>query len=402
MDFRTEKSRRNWVETSFLILLKECGFPKNKGEQIIINEQYFPKTFSSKKFELENIFEDLISILDLNSKKITLETSYDLTDSSIYAIASQGETNEIHVTVPNENEFCFFIANSLKITQKKIIYNLVIEFIRVKLMTNQLFKDEKNISEHFLYLAGVYFGFGIILFENRYEVGFVRSGFRKTQWHFSSPMLPENILYSFAFCCKLFPNSNFNWIKHLPNEIQKNNVELMRNIESNFRLNNLLKEINSLEINPKISIEKSEIITESLKNTIQSAEENILFATRKNNFGYRKLKEGLVEESIPYFREAIEMRDNFGFANDNLGYALILKGELEEGFKYLNEALKTGTNNKGYSCRNFGLYFHKKGNLEEAKKNYELAYENQTIPIDFLDVHFSELLSDLGEENVDF
>lgn len=383
MNFKTEENKKKWVETSFLILLKGCDFPKNDGEQYLLNSQFFPNTFNSKRLEIEHIFEDLSHLLDLNSKKISFEITYDLRDGGNFPLASQGKLNEIKIIKIDENSYCINISNSLKDTQKKFIYTLIIEFIRIKLMDFKLFEEEENISEHFLFLAGIYFGFGVILFENKSEVGTIRTGFWKKTWRFLSPVLPEIIVYSFAFYQKLFPISNFNWRKILPSELLKNIDKSVNLLDSDFDAESKMKNI--------------VINKELIKNVVEISENIGLTSTAKNNIGYKKLKEGLLEESAEYFREAIKARDNFGFANDNLGYTLILQGNFEEGLHFLKQAINSGNNNKGYSYRNFALYYHKKGDLNEAKKYYELAFDNQDIPIDFLEYHYSELLFDLND-----
>ncbi|MCG2794214.1 MAG: tetratricopeptide repeat protein [Weeksellaceae bacterium] len=383
MNFKTEENKKKWIETSFLILIKACGFPKNKGEQYLLNPQFFPNTYNSKKLEIDNLFQDLSNLLDLNSKKITYEITYDLRDSGNTPYASRGKINEIEISKTDENSFCINISNSLIDTQKKFIYTLLIEFIRIKLVDFKLFEEENNISEHFIFLAGIYFGFGIILFENRSEVGTIRTGFWKKTWRFLSPVLPENIVYSFAFYQKLFPNSNPNWRKILPSDFQKN-IEKSFNLYSDFDI--------------EAKLENITISQELIKNVLEVSENNGLTATAKNNIGYRKLKEGLVQESAAYFREAVKDKNNFGYANDNLGYTLILQGNLEEGLNFLKHATTTGNNDKGYSYRNLALYHHRKGDLIEAKKLYELAFDNQNIPIDFLEYHYSKLLFDMNDK----
>lgn len=384
MNFETEENKRNWVETSFLILLKVCGFPKNHGEQYVLTPQFFPHTFNSKKLEIQNLIQDLSNLLDLNSKKISYEITHDLRDSQNIPYSSQGKINEVGTTKINENSYCITISNSIKERQKQFVYTLIIEVIRIKLWDFKSFEEEDNISEHFLFLAGIYFGFGVILFENRSEVGTVRTGFWRKTWRFLSPVLPENIICSFALYQKLFPVSIFNWKKILPPELTKNIDKASNILDTDF----------DLEIRmANIIIDKNLI-----KNAIAINEKIYLTATAKNNIGYIKLKDGLLEECEQYFREAIKDKDNFGFANDNLGYTLILLGNLEEGLHFLKQAKLTGNNNIGYAYRNLALYYHKKKDLMEARKHYELAFNNETIPIDFLEYHYSELLFDLNDK----
>ncbi|WP_294296437.1 hypothetical protein [uncultured Chryseobacterium sp.] len=353
MNFKTEENKQGWIETSFFILLKAYGIPKNSGDQYLLNSQFFPNLFSSKKLEIQNLIQDLSNILDLNSNKISYEISKDLRDSQSTPYVSQGNINEIEITKNDEASYCITISNSIKDRQKQFIYTIIIEFIRIKLLESRIFEKSNNLSEDFLFLAGVYFGFGVILFENRSEVGTVRTGFWKKTWRFLSPVLPESIIYSFTFYQKLFPVSNFNWKQTLPSEILKNIDASIHLFDSDFEME---------------AIKEDFIInTDVVKSIVERRENRNLTATEKNNIGYRKLKEGLLEESARYFREAIQDRSNFGYANDNLGYTLILQGELEEGFHFLQQAIRTNNNNQGYSYRNLALYYHKKGNLAEEK-----------------------------------
>ena len=387
MNFSSEKNKRIWVEKSFLFLSKIDDTSNKTEEQLILNPHFFPNTYSESKPKIENIFKDLSKILNLNSEKISLENYTDLRDCGNIPYSATGKIDEIFTSKDEHDNYIINISNSLQNTNKKLLYNIVIEFIRIKLMTYESFLEEDEISEHFLFLAGIYFGLGIILFENRSEVGTIRTGLWKKSWSFHSPMLPENIVYSFAFYLKLYEIQEAKWLKNLPTEFQREIIKEVDRLNENPRLNEILKNPNSEE-NLKITKELVKYLIEPSRTS-----------TENNNIGYQKIKAGLLDESTKYFREAIEERNNFGYAYDNLGYVTILLGDLDGGLIYLTKASETGENNKGYFFRNHAIYYHKKGNLEEANEYFTLAFKHRDIPIDFLEYHFAELLFDLNEKD---
>ena len=43
MQFKITKNQKEWVETNFKFLIQRCGEPRKKGEQVLLNFQYFPK-----------------------------------------------------------------------------------------------------------------------------------------------------------------------------------------------------------------------------------------------------------------------------------------------------------------------------------------------------------------------
>ncbi|GAA5100474.1 hypothetical protein GCM10023210_39030 [Chryseobacterium ginsengisoli] len=404
MKYKISDSQKQWVEANFLVLIKACGFPWNKGEQILLNQHFFPNTFNSKEIEIENIIKDLITIFDFGNKIIKYEIIYDLRDSNSFPLAIRGKFQETELDKVSDNEYCIYISNSTKEMPNRLIFCLINDFLRIKLSDAKIPHDQNKYSENFLFLAGIYFGFGVILTQKRIDTGKSSTSFWQKKWNFSSSMLVENIIYGFALYQKIFPSLDISWMKELPKDFESKINEVASLVHSS-----MIADVNEAEAKYflKKSLEKSKkdnfiLAIELLNKVITLSNDHQTISTAYNNTGYLKLKIGFIEESSVHFKKAIEYRPDFGFANDNLGYSLILRNLLDEGLVYLEKAEKTLNNDKGYHYRNLGLYFHKKGELLKAKEYYDQAFDHQKRPIDFLEYHFSELLSEIGdEENAD-
>lgn len=412
MQFKITKNQKDWVETNFKFLIQRCGEPRKKGEQVLLNSQYFPKVYSIKETKVENIIEDLKDILDLNYLKIEYEFVYDLRDSTSFPLAIQGKLNDMMLQKIRNNEYCIIISNSIKDKPNKFLFSLINEVLKIRLTEFEIDYQGNKYLDYFIFLAGIYFGLGVILTQKRKEVGNSTDGFWRTTWRFSSSMLDENIIYCFALYQNLFPNPNEIWVKELPVEI-KTKLDAASNLinldwkkhkeENNFYENEVLNNKEKTQKLFSLSIQESQLgnIENSIniaKDILAISEDYILISTVYNNIGYWQLKLNLIEESIENFEKALQLRPDFPYANDNLGYALILQNNLDKGFEYLQKALKTKKNDLGFSYRNHGVYFHKKGELKKAKEHFELAFRYEKIPIDFLEFHYAELLFDIGKK----
>jgi len=74
---------------------------------------------------------------------------------------------------------------------------------------------------------------------------------------------------------------------------------------------------------------------------------------------------------------------------NNLGYSHLLCGNLEEAFTYFKKAKKLDRNNS-FIYRNFGLYYMKKGQKEEACKNLQKSIDLKIVE-EWGDSYISEL-----------
>jgi hypothetical protein len=82
-----------------------------------------------------------------------------------------------------EGKYKIQIANSLQKHPKGRIYSLVYEFIRIQLTDSKLQFDTGDDTDLCIYLAGIYFGFGVLLSQNLKDTGRIDDGFWETKWN---------------------------------------------------------------------------------------------------------------------------------------------------------------------------------------------------------------------------
>jgi len=401
MEFNISENNRKWIEKNLLFFTKVCGFPRNAGEQFLLNEIYFPKTAkSTKKVDLDSLFIDLSNLLQVDINKISLEIIEDLRDTYGIPLVTQGNTFETDMQI-DSGKFVIYIANSLQNRPNRLLYNVILEFIKIKLSEYEISYEQRKDIEFFIFLAGIYFGFGVILTQKRIDVGRSSDGFWQTTWKYRSEVPDSIIIYAHAIYQKIFSNNQTDWTINLPKEIRDQlgdahnlitqycNIDFNKNeLEAEQLFNLGLKEQKSKGIQSALSY---------FKRVLEITKNDTLIAHTYNSIGYGQIKAGLILESIENFKKSLKFWPNYGYAYDNLGYSLILIGQLDEGFQYLKRAIETGNNDKGYSLRNHALYYHRKVELKKSKNTYELAFQNIKIPIDFLEYHFADLLFELGE-----
>ncbi len=398
--FRISEPDRNWVEDNFKWLITVYGYPNRQSEQIIITEKYFPKTLSSSDIKVQNLIEDLCNLLSLDSAKIKFELHEDLRDVYGMPFEMQGKPFETETEV-NESIYKIHIANIIAKRPNRLVFSLIYEFIKIRLTENKLLFDTGEDTRLFIFIAGIYFGFGVPLSQNLSDRGRVDDGFWETKWNYVSEIPNEVMAFGLATYSKLIEQDNPEWKNGLPQELRLQ----------------FEKAINFLNDSPPTIFSKAELDASDLFNQADQDYQNrdfdsaistlqktlfltgdeLLKADVYNNIGYYQLRKGDYEKSIPNFQKALQIDSNYGFAYDNLGYALIQTGQLEEGKQQLEKALRTENNDNAYTYRNFALYHLSKNESEKAKLNFQLAFEAETVPVDLLELHYANFLISQGE-----
>ena len=398
--FRITEPDRDWVEDNFKWLIKVFGYPSRQSEQILITNKFFPKTFSTSDLIVQNLIEDLCNLLGLDSSIITFELHEDLRDVYGMPFEMQGNPFETETEVM-ENNYKIHIAKSISKRSNRLVFSLIYEFIKIRLTENKLQYDTGDDTSLFVFIAGIYFGFGIPLSQNLTDRGRIDNGFWETKWNYVSEMPNEIMAFGLAAYSKLIEQENPEWKNELPKELKSQFDGAI----------NLLNETNSVIFN-KAELDANDLFhlaDEEYKNgNYEDAISNlqkILFLTNDkllkadvyNNIGYYQIRNGEYEKSITNFQKALQIDSNYGFAYDNLGYSLIQTGNIEEGRQQLEKALKTENNDNAYTYRNFALYHLAKNELEQAKSNFKLAFESETVPVDLLELHYANFLINQGE-----
>nr|WP_294859179.1 tetratricopeptide repeat protein [uncultured Fluviicola sp.] len=405
-DFPLSENDQQWVAENFSWLVQVFGYPDVKKGQITLTESFFPETFRAERVEVSNILKDLTNLLEIPKNKVEFDIHEDFRDIYGMPLAVVGKTLETELEELEEG-YKIHIANQIQKHPKRLIYRLIYECVRIKLIENEIPFDTGEDTEMFIYLAGIYFGFGVILTQNLRETGISNDGAWETSWSFSSPMPDETIVFGLAFYSKLGQQDSPAWSENLRSDLKKLFEQaidfLTKTMSPHFSKELMANRLFSLA-HVQYKRKKNEDAFSSLGKALILTNNDLLKSDIHNNIGYYLLRSGQYNESIPHFREAIKLKPDYGYANDNLGYALIQTGALEEGKKWLEKAVQTKTNNDAYSFRNLALYYQKKGEPELAEENFHKAFKATEGSVDLLELHFAGFLFDQGrnQEALDY
>ncbi|WP_298143651.1 tetratricopeptide repeat protein [Flavobacterium sp.] len=399
--FRISELDKLWIEDNFRWLIKVFGYPYYENEQILLSENYFPNSFSVSKVLIENIIKDLCFLFQIQEDKLSFEVVKDIRDSYHTPYEIEGKPFETTVRI-EEGNYKIYIANSLQNNPKRLIYSLVYDFIKIKLTDNKLEYDTADDTDLFIYLAGIYFGFGVLLSHSLKDIGSVNDGYWVTKWNYISEMPTEVMAFALATYSNLIEQDAPKWIDQLPSDLK-----------SQFR-----KAIKYLKDNPNDLYDKRELQSNELfkaaserylENDFEEAItllQNVLFLTKNdvmkaevyNNLGYIAIRLKNYEQASSYFKSSLRIIPNYGYANDNLGYALIQLGQLDEGRSFLEKALQTENNDPAYTYRNFALYHQAKGEMKKAEEYFRKSFESITQSVDLLEYHYAEFLIMNGDK----
>ncbi len=388
---------REWVESNFEWLIKSFGYPSSKYEQVLFNNTNFPNTFKTKgEPDVDAIIKDLSILLQIAPHtKINHEAITDIRDSSNLPYEIQGIPFESDFET-TESGYKITYANNLTQYPDRLIYCFVYAFLKIKLTEEKVQFDTGEDTQLFIYLAGVYWGFGIILSQNMFSSGSSSDLFWTTRWNHFSDMPREVMSFSLALSSKLIDQDNPEWAKVLPIGLQElflKGIALLnespsklfnkRELKAIDRFNEAIKEFeNGAFENALLLLQEIPSLTN----------DNVLLMTTYNNIGYYKTRLGLYEESIYYYNKAIEINPDFGYANDNMGYSFLQIGKLEEGKRWIEKAIQTKNNDTAYSHRNLALFYLKSKDYKLSENHFRKAYNSIKIPVDLLDYHYAELL----------
>ncbi len=393
--FRITETNRDWVEDNFKWLIKIFGYPSTQSEQILITEKFFPKTFSTSDLEVKNLIDDLCNLLSLDSSKVAYELHKDLRDVYGIPFEMQGKPFETETEV-TENNYKIHIAKSISNRPNRLVFNLIYEFIKIRLTENKLQYDTGDDTPLFIFIAGIYFGFGIPLSQNLTDRGRTDDGFWETKWNYVSEMANEVMAFGLATFSKLIEQDNPDWKNELPKELRLQFEGAIAFLNKSPSVVFSKAELEANDLFDQADKEYQNADFDSAINTLQKilllTEDELLKADVYNNIGYYQLRNGNYEQSTQNFHKALQINPNYGFAYDNLGYSLIQMEQLEEGRQQLEKALKTENNDNAYTYRNLALYHLAKNELEQAEYHFQLAFESETFPVDLLELHYANFL----------
>jgi len=403
-ELRITSADREWVESNFQWLVKVFGHPRK--DQISISEKYFPQTFSSKEINIENLIADCCNQLELDRDLFSYEIYEDIRDNSNMPYAFEGYPIDCFLHYDEKSgKYLIVLAKSIFKHPNWLIASICYELVRARLIQSKVEYDTGEDTNLFLYLASVYFGYGVIIGQNLSNIGRSMDAIWETKWSYIADIPYPVLAYALATFARLQNNLAPSWKDLLAQEIKtefdlsieyigKSNNELFDARQINNALNaDKLFELADIQYQSK---EISKAIS-TLQKIVFLTDDNMLKADVYNNIGYYKLRLGQYEKSISDFQNALNLDPNYGYANDNLGFAFIMIGELDKGKNHLDRAIKTGNNDDAYSFRNMALYYQKKGDFEASERFFQMAFDKQSH-VDLLDFFFGQFLIEKGDD----
>jgi tetratricopeptide (TPR) repeat protein len=399
-NFNITEDDRLWVEENFRWLKEVFGYPNRMEEQVLVSPKFFPATFAVETITIDNVITDLCKLFGIPRSDVRHEILSDLRDYNNIPYEIEGKSFECEAEL-KKGDYTIFVANSLVKHPERLIYSLIYEFIRIRLTESELeFDVGGDDTGLFIYLSGIYYGFGVILAQNLLHSGRSSDGMWEIKWNYGSEMPQRVMAFSLATYANLRGEHDPVWKNEFKGDFKK-------------MLENALA---YLQVNPNDLYSEAEVKANDLfnqandyfeKNNFEEAIaslQKILFLTNDahlkadayNNLGYYCMRKKDYQQGISNFRKALALGPEYGFANDNLGYALIMTGEYEEGVSYLQKAMTTANNDPAYTFRNFALYHQRKKQFDLAEEFFQKSF-SQNTPVDLLEYHYAEFLLEQGD-----
>lgn len=397
--FNITEDDRHWVEENFRWLKEVFGYPNKQEEQVLLTPKFFPETFATPAVTIEHVIADLCRQFGIARHTVRHEIVTDLRDYNNIPYQIEGKPFECETDL-TKGQYTIFVAGSLQKHPERLIYSLIYEFIRIRLTESNIeFDVGGDDTGLFIYLAGIYYGFGVVLAQNLEHTGRSSDGMWEIKWNYVSEMPLPVMAFSLATYANLRGEQDPAWKHELKGDFKKMFEDALVYLHENP--NDLYDEVevkaNDLFNQANDHFEKGgmEEAIATLQKILFLSNDAHLRADVYNNMGYYYLRMKDYQQGMSNFRKALALGPEYGYANDNLGYALIMAGELEEGRSYLEKAMQTANNDPAYTFRNFALYHQRKKEFHRAEEFFQRAFDQNT-PVDLLEYHYGEFLLEQG------
>jgi tetratricopeptide (TPR) repeat protein len=394
---------RLWVDDNLRWLLRLFGRPGSN--QITISEKYFPQVFGEKEIKIENLISDCANHLGLDPHLFSYEIYEDIRDTEGLPYALAGRPRDCDLLFDEESgKYVLAVAKNVFNYPNWLIAASCQQFSKAKLVQRGVKYDKIADANVFLYLAAVYFGFGVIIAQSLIDMGVSTDTMWETKWTHVADIPGPVIAYALAAVAKIRNEENPDWGKLLPADVRKEFSACIKSLnessEDIFGLKQIddaiaYKQLMNTAHAYNISGDFSQAVA-TYEKTLSLSITDMQKSNAFNGIGYNKLRLGDHRGSISDFENSVRYNPNYGYANDNLGFALIMTGEQEKGLEYLNKAIQTGNNHNSYSLRNRALYFQVTGDIGKAKEFFQKAFDTNK-PVDLLDFYYGKFLMSIGD-----
>ena len=348
---------------------------------------------------VDHVVDDLCSLFGISRKHVTFTVLTDVRDYNNVPYQIEGRPFECETEL-KKSEYKIFVANSLAKHPDRLIHSLIYEFIRIRMTESEIeFDVGGDDTGLFIYLAGTYYGFGIILAQNLLHAGRSDDGLWEIKWNYGSQMRQPVMAFSLATYANLRGEHDPSWMDEFKGDFKKMLADSIKYLQQNpnglydereIKANDLFNQAND-----HFEKNEGEEAIANLQKIIFLTNDSTMKADVYNNMGYYYLRSKDYQQGISCFRKALALGPEYGFANDNLGYALIMTGELDEGRSYVEKAMQTGNNDPAYTFRNLALYHQGKKQFDLAEGCFQKSFKENT-PVDLLEYHYGEFLLEMG------
>ncbi|MEM6348790.1 MAG: tetratricopeptide repeat protein [Bacteroidota bacterium] len=398
---------KHWVESNTEWLMMLLGNPRQEPLQFLIDESSFPETITKGKIEPYTLLTDICKLLYIPVDHVQIQWISDLRESRDIPFAYEGGfesglvlSSDLEVA---PHQIC--LAAHLRKQESRLLFCLICECLRVRMAAAKGWDEAHEDGEAFLYLVGIYLGFGLLMAYSMDEVGSREDGFWIYRWSYTSPMPREVFAYAMALHAHIAKQKTPVWAANLPVDILKEfeiclahlkkNPSKLKDDNYNFPQENFWRlVVMADEQYSKNEFEQGVNLLYQALDFMRSPEER---CHCYNNLGYFKLRLGLFESAINDFAQAQKADPQFAYAYDNMGFAYIQNGDPETGKRYVDKAMSLEGNHDGYSYRNLALYFQALGDYPQARQYFQSAISLGSA-VELLHYFYGELLILAGDK----
>lgn len=396
--FRITEPDKGWVIENFRWLIQIYGCPRLEHKPIVFSDEFFPLSTSGEGEIVGNLIDDLKSILSLEQVHVTFEFQEDIRDIEGLPYEIEGKSFQSELIVA-EAQYHIVLAKNLLKHDNALLSSLIYEFVKISLTHDSREYDTGEDTDLFVYMAGVYYGFGPLLYQSLVVRGRSSDGFWDTHWSFVADLPQEVMVYALALYLNLRGDKDLGWKNDLSNELEsllddaiyyqkQYPVDLVPKgeVEAEALYATGLKQFDVFDWRSAIETFRKAIFLET---------SNPLKADIYTSLGYCQVRMGDLYNSITSFDEARILNAN-EYMLSNMAYAMILIGQLDAAKELTEVALEFDVL-LGYAHRNKAIYHQMTGNSTLAEKHFQKAIAVGE-PVDLLEFHYSEFLFEERKE----
>jgi len=403
-EFSITPEDKRWVDSCYRWLIKTFGYPAKESGPILFTPSYFPITHRARKVNVDNLLTDLCNLYLIDRATVSFELIPDIRDipNTPHKIEGKAFESELEiVTEGSKPKYIIHVANSLEHREYLLLRRLILELTTIKIYERSPDLVSAAGLSYFSYIAGVYFGFGVLISRALVEVGIeYRGGWQKT-WRSKSEVPYQVVSYALASYSKLIGDESPSWKSNLPTDVIEEYDAAIKYLQANpdettyFDPTTFENDLKARQHQANaMSLSKDKKYKEALGEynlAISLATDKYLLSLLYINVGYMYLMMENYDESLPYYIKALELRPDYDYAFANMGYIYTMTGQLEKAKEYLEKVEPYDNILKAYLLRDWALYYMKQGNDQLAHDYFQKAFDTQTT-VDLLEYFYAKYL----------